>query len=202
MGPRDSNKVTQDPSDSELVRQAVDQQSSAAFEELMSRYYERTYAVIFRMVRDQESACDLTQETFLKAWRGLASFSGESAFFTWIYRIARNLISSDFRKMRVRPRVVASLGESERDGGAVVIDPSSPHLGPAEESQRSERRERILGAIQSLVPDFREIIVLRDLEKKSYDDIADLLEIPVGTVRSRLHRARLELKAKLLDLFE
>ena len=202
MGPRESETVFEGASDHELVRQAVEKDSAPAFEELMSRYYERTYAVIFRMVREQETAKDLTQETFLKAWRGLSSFSGESAFFTWIYRIARNLVSSDYRKLRARPKVVASLGESDPDAGDMAIDPVAESVGPVEESMRSERRERILDAISGLVPDFREIIVLRDLERRSYDDIADLLEIPVGTVRSRIHRARLELKAKLSDLFE
>jgi RNA polymerase sigma-70 factor (ECF subfamily) len=202
MGLSDSDKVIKNHSDLELVRLAVDEDLALAFEELMSRYYERTYAVLYRMVRDQDSAWDLTQETFLKAWRALSTYSGDAAFFTWIYRIARNLVSSEYRKLKARPKVVLSLGDRQSEDDKAGLDPESPDIGPDEKSYREERRQRILEAVRSLVPDFREIIVLRDLEKRSYDVIADLLEIPVGTVRSRLHRARLELKAKLADLFE
>lgn len=187
--------------DEELVRQAVDRESAEAFEELMSRYYERTYAIIFRMVRETETARDLTQETFLKAWRGLSSYSGDAAFFTWIYRIARNLVSSEYRRLRVRPQVVMTLGDTG-EADSPGFDPQSRGQSPEEETSRHERREKITEAIAGLPPDFREIIVLRDLEKTSYDEIAELLEIPVGTVRSRLHRARMELKAKLSDMFD
>lgn len=202
MGPRGSGQDLTQASDMELVRLAVDRESAPAFEELMSRYYERTYAVLYRMVRDAEVARDLTQETFLKAWRGLSGYSGDAGFFTWIYRIARNLVSSEFRKIRARPQIVASVGLGEPEKSEAALDPESDAAGPDEESFRNERRRKIMDAIHGLVPDFREIIVLRDLEKRSYDEISELLEIPVGTVRSRLHRARLELKAKLADLFE
>ncbi len=201
MSLSNGNKELASSADAELVRQAVDLESPEAFEELMSRYYERTYAIIFRMVRETEAARDLTQETFLKAWRGLSSYSGDAAFFTWLYRIARNLVSSEYRRLRVRPQVVMTLGDSgeeDRQG----FDPQSMGESPEEELARLERREKITDAIAGLPPDFREIIVLRDLEKTSYDDIAELLEIPVGTVRSRLHRARMELKAKLSDMFD
>ncbi len=201
MSLSNGNKELTSTADAELVRQAVDLESAEAFEELMSRYYERTYAIIFRMVRETEAARDLTQETFLKAWRGLSSYSGDAAFFTWLYRIARNLVNSEYRRLRVRPQVVMTLGDSgeeDRQG----FDPQSAGESPEEELARLERREKITDAIAGLPPDFREIIVLRDLEKTSYDDIAELLEIPVGTVRSRLHRARMELKAKLSDMFD
>lgn len=194
-------EVGADTADDELVRRCVQERSAEAFEALMSRYHGRVYAVIAQLVKDPERARDLTQETFLKAWRALDKFEGSARFYTWLYRIARNAVTSDYRKVAVRPHVSTSL-----DGG-VDDDGAGPEFAvgsndPVAETMEKERREAVLAAIDSLVPDFREVIVLRDMERHAYEDIAEMLEVPVGTVRSRLHRARVELKVKLSGLLD
>ena len=187
-------------SDAELVAQCVDGSRPSAFEDLVDRYGERLYRVVHRLVGDAEMARDLTQDTFLKAWRGLPSFSGSSSFYTWIYRIARNVVTSEYRRLQARPRVVRSLDAGPNGGSddaSERLDVADDGEGPRSALMSKERREAVTAAIVALVPEFREIIVLRDIEKHSYEDIAEMLTIPVGTVRSRLHRARMELKASL-----
>lgn len=196
-------EVEAEIADDELVRRCVEQRAPEAFEMLMSRYHGRIYAVVTRLVGDADRARDLTQETFLKAWRAIDRFEGSAAFYTWLYRIARNAVTSDYRKSAVRPRVTVSLdhGPAGREEGE-SLDVEAASGDPVEETLSRERRDAIVAAIDSLIPDFREIIVLRDVEKYAYEDIAEMLEIPVGTVRSRLHRARMELKAKLVDILD
>ena len=122
MSPRTQNDSPSmsSPPDGELIRLCVERKDADAFEALMSRYHERVYGSIMRQVRDSERARDLTQETFLKAWRALDRFEGTAGFYTWIYRIARNLVASDYRKLAARPRVQVSL-----DRGAAAIQPLS-----------------------------------------------------------------------------
>ncbi|MEZ6196510.1 MAG: sigma-70 family RNA polymerase sigma factor [Planctomycetota bacterium] len=185
-----------DASDAELVQSCVADGRAEAFEMLMSRYQDRVYRTIGRFVRDPDQAMDLTQETFLRAWRGLGSFQGGSEFYTWLYRIARNVVTSDHRRAAARPRIVASI-EARPEEGRSAAEPADLGGGPEAALLSRERQQRLVDALDMLVPDFREIILLRDVESRSYEEIAELLEIPVGTVRSRLHRARLELKARM-----
>lgn len=187
-------------SDAELVRQCTEESRPEAFEELMSRYHRRVYAVVVRLVPDADHALDIVQETFMKAWRGLAGFKGSASFYTWLYRIARNVVSSDARRARARPQVAVSLDGNRTDDADRSFDLAGLEQEPLERTLRLERQRRILAAIQSLAPDFREVIVLCDIEDQSYEEISVMLEVPLGTVRSRLHRARLELRARLADL--
>jgi RNA polymerase sigma-70 factor (ECF subfamily) len=191
------------PADRELVRRAVSLRDGAAFEALIGRYHSRVFRVIMRLVKHSERAQDLTQETFLRAWRALPSYGGEAGFFTWIYRIARNTVTSDWRRTRSRPKVTQSLDEPAGDGRRVdahcLADTSAE---PARIASQRERQSVLQEAIDSLTADFREIIVLRDIEDCSYEDIATMLEVPVGTVRSRLHRARLELRSRIGKAFD
>ncbi|MCA9322609.1 MAG: sigma-70 family RNA polymerase sigma factor [Planctomycetes bacterium] len=196
--------VTEDSSsplpDAELVRLCVEEGCPDSFEHLMTRYHGRVYSVIMRLVQDRERASDLTQEAFLKAWRGLARFEGGSSFFTWIYRIARNLVASHYRRERSRPRVVIGVDEDRGDDDATGVSVPDERFEPESRAQERELRQGLMNALEELGPDFREIIVLKDIQGMAYEEISDLLEIPVGTVRSRLHRARLELKAKMRPL--
>lgn len=188
--------------DVELVRLAGPERQPEAFEELMRRHQGRLYGALARMVRDRERVEDLCQETFLKAWRGLATFSGDAAFYTWLYRIARNQVASEFRREQARPKLRLSLDQPFEEDGPRLEAPAPPDSDPGRAVLDAERRAAVFRAIRDLVPDFREIIVLRDLERRSYEDMAELLEVPVGTVRSRLHRARMELKSRLQDFFD
>src|SRR5262245_36196844 len=150
--------------------------------------------MIAKLVSDAEMARDLTQDTFLKAFKGLGSFSGDASFYTWLYRIARNVVTSHARYEAARPRISASLDVPEGERSPLRLVPPASGPDPVQGAVEAERRKFLLAALASLQPEFREIILLRDFEDRSYEEIAELLDLPAGTVRSRLHRARMELR--------
>src|SRR5262249_13983474 len=145
---------------------------------------------VYRMVDNAEDARDVVQEAFLSAYQSLDSFKGDSLFFTWLYRIAVNTAISLKRKQRV----VLSI-DATRNGEPLVepTDPSEVNRpGPAIE--QAEQGRRIQQALSRLSPEHRAVLVMKDMEGQKYEDIADVLGVPIGTIRSRLHRARLELR--------
>lgn len=169
-----------------------------AFGGLVRRWQDRIYGAIFRMVRDRETAADLAQETFLKAYSKLDSFQGGAAFGTWLYSIAVNQVRSEMRRRSAaKNRPPLSLdalrpGDEGRD-----FDPAAEEPDAVEQLARREHGSLLLRAIDQLAEEFREVIVLREFQGLSYEDIAASLDIAVGTVRSRLHRARSELRERL-----
>ncbi len=168
-----------------------------AFNEVVLRYQERILNVLCRMTGDYQIALDLCQETFLKAYRAIGSFEERSALSTWLYRIAANLCLSHRRSRRRRPETSLEGGVSP-DGEDMPRHEVPDGSGePSATLEVRERREKVRGMIEELDPEFRSVVVLRDMEGLSYEEIAEILGCPVGTVRSRLHRARLELKEKL-----
>jgi RNA polymerase sigma-70 factor (ECF subfamily) len=198
MRPRDREAGPREAGDDwSLVRRVVDVEDLGAFDILVGRYQDRVFGVIARLVPDGETARDLTQDTFLKAFKGLRSFSGDASFYTWLYRIARNVVTSHARYEAARPRIRTSLDAIDPDRAALRLHPSGAGPDPVQGAVEAERRGHLLAALASLQPEFREIIVLRDFEDRSYEEIAALLELPAGTVRSRLHRARAELRERL-----
>ena len=185
--------------DRRLIRESL-QGRSAAFGELVRRYQDRLYNAVLRIVDHPEDAADVVQEAFLNAFQSLAGFKGDSEFFTWLYRIAFNSAISHKRKRRV----VLSI-EPARDGERSIepIDDSAM-VEPGSSLERSEEEARLHAALQRMSPEHRAVLVLKDLEEQKYETIAEILSIPIGTVRSRLHRARLELRELLsedADLF-
>ncbi len=184
-------------SDGELIQRCLELDHREAFDELVDRYSGRLFAAVQGMVRNSDLAADLVQESFLRAWRGLGGFKGEAQFYTWLYRIARNLISSHMRRRSAGPTFV---GRGEEMQCATELEPQETEPTPDNPMILDERRQRVIAGVKSLQPDFREIIVLFDLEGHSYEAIAAMLEIPLGTVRSRLHRARASLRATLEKL--
>lgn len=145
---------------------------------------------------------NLVQETFFKAFRGLKTFSGDAAFFTWLYRIAKNVVTSSARYDAARPKIAASLDDSAVEGGptrGAALVSGGPD--PAEAALTEERRTLVVRAVAALPSDFREVVVLRDFEDRSYEEIADLLGLAVGTVKSRLHRGRAALAEILRPVF-
>lgn len=173
------------PSDGELVVRAQ-RGDSAAFAGLLSRYQDRIYNVCFRMCANHADAADLTQSTFLKALEALRQFKAESNFYTWLFRIAVNATISQRRSQR--RRAAASLDAESQDGSVREIPGTSDGA-----QQRAERRElfaRLEAALARLDDELRIPVVLRDVEDMDYAQIADLLAIPVGTVKSRIHRGR------------
>lgn len=175
---------------------------AAAFGRLVTRYQDRVYNLILRMVGHGEDARELTQDAFLHALQSLTRFKGESRFYTWLFRIAVNAALSHRR--RTARAGFLSLQQLKDETG---IEPDLPRPdrhdedGPAD-CQRNEVRRLVAEALETLDPDARAIVVLKDIEGCDYQQIGAILQIPLGTVKSRLHRARMELKARLAETME
>lgn len=163
----------------------------AAFAVLMRRYEDRLFNTVFRLLGNAQDAEDVVQETFLNAYQSLHTFKGESQVFTWLYRIAYNTAISHKRKHKGTLSIDA--GRNGEAGGIDPLDPSE-HNQPGNALQRSEEELRIQRALNQLSPEHKIVLVLKEMEGQKYETIAEILEVPVGTVRSRLHRARLELR--------
>ena len=171
--------------DYELVQTAVAGRE-ASFEELVRRYQRPIAAYVYRMVGDYDSALDLTQEVFIKVYNSLNRYRSEFKFSTWIYKIAHNAAIDHLRRHSVREQTLSGSVEGERR--EITIE--SKRLTPEQESERKERRLEIESVVQLLQPAYRELIVLRHSHDLSYDEIAEVTGLPLGTVKNRLFRAR------------
>ena len=166
---------------------------TAAFGVLVRRYQERLFNTAYRMVGNAEDAYDVVQEAFLSAYQSLDSFKGDSLFFTWLYRIAVNTAISLKRKQRA---VVSIDAGRNGEQGIEPLDPSELSR-PGHALEQAEQERRIQQALSRLSPEHRAVLVMKDMEGQKYELIAEILQVPIGTVRSRLHRARLELRELL-----
>jgi RNA polymerase sigma-70 factor (ECF subfamily) len=166
---------------------------TAAYGELVRRYQDRLYHSVLRLLDNPEDAQDVVQESFLNAYQSLRSFKGDSEFFTWLYRIAFNSAISLKRKQRM----VLSIEPGQR--GKPLVDPpdESEFSEPGSALERAEDEARLQDALNRLSSEHRAVLVLKDLEGQKYEIIAEILGVPIGTIRSRLHRARLELRCLL-----
>ena len=171
--------------DGELVLTAVSGRE-AAFEELVRRYQRPIASYVYRMVGDYDAALDLTQEVFIKVYNSLSRYRSEFKFSTWIYKIAHNTAIDHLRRHTVRDQIMTADGDGPRSEIAI----ESRRLTPEQESEREERRLEIESVVQSLPAAYRELIVLRHSHDLSYDEIADVTGLPLGTVKNRLFRAR------------
>ena len=171
--------------DGELVLTAVSGRETA-FEELVRRYQRPIASYVYRMVGDYDSALDLTQEVFIKVYNSLSRYRSEFKFSTWIYKIAHNTAIDHLRRHTVRDQVMTASGDGPRSEIAI----ESRRLTPEQESEREERRSEIESVVQSLPAAYRELIVLRHSHDLSYDEIAEVTGLPLGTVKNRLFRAR------------
>ncbi len=161
-----------------------------AFGELVRRYENRLYNGIYRVVGNVEDAKDVVQEAFLNAYQSLNSFKGDAEFFTWLYRIAYNAAISLQRKRKV----LLSLDyNGDEKLNTEPQDLSDLHQ-PGDRLERSEEEAKLQKALNKLSPEHRIVLVLKEIEGQKYEDIADILDVPIGTIRSRLHRARIELR--------
>ncbi len=166
-----------------------------AFGVLVQRYQNRLYPTMLRLTGSADDALDLLQDAFLRAFEKLDGFHGESSFYTWVYRIAVNLALSGRRRRRSFPIGPLVRGESTID------PPSDPtRTDPSLPLERRERDAIIQRALDSLADDHRAVVIMKEYDGLRYDEIAATLGVPVGTVRSRLHRARLELRDRLKGL--
>jgi RNA polymerase sigma-70 factor, ECF subfamily len=170
--------------DAELVERAKGGER-AAFEELVRRHADRLYAVILRLVDDRHEAEEVTQEAFLRAWRGIVRFKGEAQFFTWLYRIGFN--EAHRRTSRRPPARVASLEDE-------AIDPPDPRPAPDLAAEHSDLRDALERAIRALEPEYRTPLILRDVEGLTTAEAATIMGLREAAFKSRLHRARLAVR--------
>ena len=190
-----------EPDDVELVKrcQAGD---PSAFNDLVTRYRSKVFTMVYGMVQNEQDAWDLAQEGFLKAWKSIHRFKGESSFYTWLYRIMTNVTIDSLRRKGIR-------GEAEFDDRIAPANvepgsrttPSSAPL-PNQKLEYREIRERIDHAIAKLSPEHRAVIVMKEIEDLQYNEIAEVLNCSLGTVMSRLFYARKKLQSLLRDLYE
>jgi len=165
---------------------------TAAFGELVRRYQDRLYNTVFRLVDSAEDAQDVVQEAFLHAYQSLESFKGDALFFTWLYRIAVNAAISLRRKRRAVVRI------DGRNGEAGIEPPDESNaIQPGHGLEQAEEERRVQLALCRLSQEHKAVLVMKDMEGMKYEQIAEQLGVPVGTIRSRLHRARLELRGLL-----
>lgn len=170
-----------------------------AFDKLVTQYSASIYAILMRLTEDEEEARDLTQETFLSALKAIKNFRGEADLKTWLYRIAVNESRNRFRwwKRRQRNSIVSLDAENPHTQTPLSESISDTSENPEAETLRRERERALRHALSELPTNFREVIVLRDLEGLSYEEVATTLETNVGTVKSRIARGREELRKKL-----
>ncbi len=186
-------------SDAELVARCQDG-DMAAFDDLVTRYRGKVYAMILNMTHNDADAWDLAQDAFIKAWKALPKFEARSNFYTWLYRICHNVTYDWLRKKKIRSEGAEFDDTIRRD----FIEPAArtapaEAIQPDEDAERSELRIRLEEAIDQLSPEHRAVILLKEVEGFKYNEIADSVGCSVGTVMSRLFYARKKLQELLKD---
>ncbi len=169
-----------------------------AFGQLVEKYQTKVYNLALRMCGNEDDAFDLAQEAFLRAWRSLGSFQFESAFSTWLFRLSSN-ICLDFLRAKKR-RATVSLTMTDDESGESQLDLPDPSKTPEEAVLAAEDRRLLAQAMNELPADQRQILTLRAIDDLSYAEIAEILQLQEGTVKSRLSRARTALRNKLLQI--
>ncbi len=190
-------------SDQEVVRHAA-RGREAAYRELIRRYQRPVFSLIYRMVRDRELAEDLAQETFIKVLNAIDSYRPEYKFSSWIFKIANNTAIDQLRRRALN---TLSLDGSPHAENAEAIESTRLQIGDTRESQLDEVTSKELGsqieaAISQLRPEYRSCIVLRHIDGRPYEEIAAMLDLPLGTVKTYIHRARNELRILLSETKE
>ena len=160
-----------------------------AFEELVARYERKVYTIAYRYMGNPEDASDLAQETFLKVFKSIDKFRGESSFSTWIYRITANICKDELRKIKRKPQTSLDQ-EIWLDEGSVIRQVVDEKPTPDEVFEQKELWNYLQDLIANLSPEYRMVIVLQDINGYSYEEIAQITETSLGTVKSRLNRAR------------
>lgn len=184
------NKLSVHEEDQVLIDQTLDGQT-AAFGDLVRKYQDRLFNGMVYMLRNEAEAEDVVQDAFILALTRLETFHGKSAFFTWLYRIAYNVAVSRIR--RRKPTI--SLAANDDDSRPMDFEGNAP--APDERMSRSEDISQLQNAMGRLSEEHRAVLVLREMEQLDYEAISEILELPIGTVRSRIHRAREQLKQQL-----
>jgi RNA polymerase sigma-70 factor, ECF subfamily len=191
-----------DVSELDLVKQCQTGDTQA-FDQLVSRYRTRVFGMIYNMVRNEQDAWDLAQDSFVKAWKSIGRFRSQSSFYTWIYRIVMNVTIDWLRKKQIK----GTGTEFDDSVQLKEIDPASrtsprAEALPHERMERDEVRARIDAAIAQLSPEHRAVILMKETEDMQYHEIAEALGCSIGTVMSRLFYARKKLQSSLRDVYE
>ncbi len=168
-----------------------------ALDALIRKHEARAYQYAYRLTRNPEEACDVVAEAFVRVYNALHNFKGQSAFTTWLYRILTNCFLDIRKKEKSRPTTSMEAALQTQDG-EMERQIEDPGRSPLEETERSEREGRVESAVSQLPEYQRAMIVMYHAESLSYDEIASALDLPIGTVKSRLNRARLSLRELLL----
>jgi RNA polymerase sigma-70 factor (ECF subfamily) len=191
-----------DVSELDLVRRCQTGDTEA-FDELVTRYRTRVFGMIYNMIHSEQDAWDLAQDSFVKAWKSIKRFRGQSSFYTWIYRIVMNVTIDWARKKQIK----AGGAEFNDAIQSTEIDPASKTVPkadplPYETMERGEVRARIDRAIAQLSPEHRAVILMKEIDEMQYHEIAETLGCSIGTVMSRLFYARKKLQNLLRDVYE
>jgi RNA polymerase sigma-70 factor (ECF subfamily) len=187
----------EDTNDHDLVKR-VQAGERNAFDLLVRKYQYRLAALVRRYIRDEAEAEDVVQESFVRAWRALPAFRGDAQFYTWLYRIAVNTAKNHLVSLGRRP---ATEDIDDEEAGAVrEAERLHDVATPEHEALRNEMEALVLAAVDRLAPELREALTLREVEGLSYDEIAERMQCPIGTVRSRIFRARDAIDAQLKTL--
>src|SRR5205807_2436126 len=172
-------------SDSDLVASAIGG-TETSFEELVRRYQRPIVSYVYRMVNDYDASLDVTQEVFIKVYNSLDRYSCDYKFSTWLYRIAHNAAIDHLRRNSINTQSL----ETENGDGPYQLQIESPNPTPEQDRERSEWRTEIEMVVKQLPPAYRDLILLRHSRDMSYDEIAEVTGLPLGTVKNRLFRAR------------
>jgi RNA polymerase sigma-70 factor (ECF subfamily) len=185
--------------DSELVKR-VQQGDKAAFDVLVQKYQQKVVNLISRFVSDQSECYDVAQEAFIKAYRALGNFRGDSQFYTWLYRIAANTAKNHLASQsRKTPAYAVDVDDAEHFTGESGL---KEYTNPENLLLTDEIKRTVYAAIEALPDDLKSAITLREIEGLSYEDIAQVMDCPIGTVRSRIFRARDAIDKELRPLLE
>ena len=164
------------------------QGDEAAFETLVRRYEQKVYALCRRMCRDEDDALEAAQDAFLAVWRGIGGYRADAAFSTWLYRLATNACLDRLRREKKRG------GDVSLDDTESFVEPVDPAPRPEEQAEREETRRAVREALYALPDEYRAVLLLRETEQLSYAEIAEATGLELGTVKSRISRARLALR--------
>lgn len=194
--PFQGGEIIESLSDAEVVARAL-RGAEDAYHELVRRFERPVFSLVVRMVRDRTAAEDLTQEAFIKAFRNLASYDPQRKFSSWLFKIAHNATIDHLRRREVDtvPLEASPDDDDGTDLARVLADPAS--RGPEVAAGRGELASALEEAVRGLRPEYREIVLLRYAEGLAYQEIADIAELPLGTVKTYIHRARKELTEAL-----
>jgi len=178
--------------DSDLIKQCLDGDSEA-FGVLVTRYQDRLFNMLAKVTGSADEAAEIAQQAFVLAFRNLGSFRGRAAFYTWLYRIALNAMISEKRRNR---RQTASIEAVREQAGVEPVDDDAQNR-PSHAMELAEQNRQVQAALAELSEEFRVALVLKEIDGLKYEEIAEIVDCPIGTVRSRIHRARNEMREKL-----